>query len=95
VKSDVYSFGVVLLEVLTGLMVYDQNRLNEKNFVVFAKKSLSDEKKLQKIMDGMLEGQYSSTSAFQIAQLILKCLEYDPRNRPAMEQILKTLEKAQ
>lgn len=96
VKSDVYGFGVVLLEILTGLIALDQNRpTNEMNLVDFTRGSLSDKKKLKKIMDQRLEEQYSSTAAFLIAQLILKCLESDPKNRPSMEQVLETLEKAQ
>lgn len=43
-------------------------------------------------MDPRLEGQYPSRGAFQIAELIVKCLEPDPKNRPNMEQILETLE---
>ena len=95
-KSDVYGFGVVLLEILTGLIALDQNRpTNEMNLVDFTRGSLSDKKKLKKIMDQRLEEQYSTTAAFLIAQLILKCLESDPKNRPSMEQVLETLEKAQ
>lgn len=43
-------------------------------------------------MDPRLEGQYPSRGAFQIAEMILKCLEPDPKNRPNMEQILEILE---
>ncbi|XP_004238436.2 probable serine/threonine-protein kinase PIX13 isoform X1 [Solanum lycopersicum] len=94
VKSDVYGFGVVLLEILSGRRVLDLNRPNgEHNLVDWAKPMLPDKKKLRKLMDPRLEAQYPSKAAFQIAEIILKCLEPDPKNRPSMEEILECLEQ--
>jgi serine/threonine protein kinase len=94
VKSDVYGFGVVLLEMLTGLKALDLKRPTEKqNLVEWIKPYLSDKKKLRgNIVDCRLEGQYSPTAAFETAQLILKCLESDPKKRPSMEDVLETLD---
>lgn len=91
-----YGFGVVLLELLTGLAAVDTKRpTGEHSLVECTRSSLSDKKKLKKIMDPKLAQQYSLTAAFQIAQLILKCLESDPKNRPSMQEVLTTLQKAQ
>jgi len=43
-------------------------------------------------MDGGIEGQYSQKEAFEAAQLALKCLKPDPRQRPSMKQVLERLE---
>ncbi|XP_015884161.1 probable serine/threonine-protein kinase PIX13 [Ziziphus jujuba] len=94
VKSDVFGFGVVLLELLTGLRALDTNRpLGEQNLVEWARPSLTDKKKLKKIMDPKLADQYPIKGAIQAAGLIIKCLESDPKSRPSMEEILEGLEK--
>ncbi|KAF8026314.1 hypothetical protein BT93_F2950 [Corymbia citriodora subsp. variegata] len=94
VKSDVYSFGVVLLEMLTGLRVIDCKRhYRKQNLVEWARPSLCDSRKLRKIMDPRLEGRYPLKAATQAADLILKCLEGDPKARPSMDEVLVTLER--
>lgn len=95
-RSDVYGFGVVLLEILAGQRVLDLERATgQHNLVDWARPFLPDEKKLKKIMDPHLADQYPSKAAFQIAELILRCLESDPKNRPPMEEVLETLQKIQ
>ncbi|CAA0842009.1 Protein kinase superfamily protein [Striga hermonthica] len=94
VKSDVYGFGVVLLEIITGLRVLDLSRPSgQTNLVDWAKPFLPNKKKLRKLMDPRLQGQYPSKAAFGIAELILKCLEPDQKLWPDMEEILCELEK--
>jgi serine/threonine protein kinase len=94
VKSDVYGFGVVLLEMLSGLRALDSDRPSEKqNLIDWAKPLLSKKKRLKCIMDGKMKGQYSSKAAHDAAQLTLRCLECDPKSRPAMKEVLEALEK--
>ncbi|KAJ0963843.1 hypothetical protein J5N97_028965 [Dioscorea zingiberensis] len=94
VKSDVYGFGVVLLEMLSGQRALDTNRpTGQHNLVDWAKPYLSDRRKLARLMDPRLEGQYPSKAALQAAQLTLKCLAGEPKNRPSMKEVVETLEQ--
>jgi len=94
VKSDVYGFGVVLLEMISGLRALDPSRVSEKvNLVNWAKPLLADRRKLSRVMDPGLEGQYSSKGALLAAQLTLKCLNSDPKSRPSMKEVVEALEQ--
>ncbi|XP_056857828.1 probable disease resistance protein At5g47260 [Raphanus sativus] len=93
VRSDVYGFGVVLLEILTGLRALDPNRPPmQLNLVEWAKPSLTQKKKIQKMMDPRLEHKYPISAVIRTAALILRCLEEDPKNRPPMDEVLRELE---
>lgn len=91
--SDVYSFGVVLLELLTGRKSVDKTRPNrEHKLVDWARPMLNDSRKLSRIMDPRLEGQYSDTGARKAAALAYKCLSHRPKQRPTMRSVVETLE---
>ncbi|CAN8271290.1 unnamed protein product [Cochlearia groenlandica] len=93
VKSDNYGFGVVLAEILTGLRALDPNRpTGQQNLTEWIKPHLSERRKLRSIMDPRLEGKYPFKSAFRVAQLALKCLESEPKNRPSMKEVVEALE---
>ncbi|CAD5173751.1 unnamed protein product [Musa acuminata subsp. malaccensis] len=94
VKSDVYGFGVVVLEMLTGMRAVDTNRpVTLRNLVTYARPSLSDRRKLARLMDRRLEGQYPPKGALQVAQLTLECLASDPKKRPNMKEVVQRLEQ--
>lgn len=95
VKSDVYSFGVVLLELLSGRPAMDERCGDEETIVDWAKPFLSEGRKVLRIMDTRLEGQYSRKAAQAVAALALQCLHTDPKNRPPMKDVLATLESLQ
>ncbi|XP_022756421.1 serine/threonine-protein kinase RIPK-like [Durio zibethinus] len=94
--SDVYSFGVVLLELLTGRRSLDKSRSQrEQNLAEWARPMLNDLRKLGRIMDPRLEGQYSEMGARKAAALAYQCLSHRPKQRPKMSDVVKTLEPLQ
>lgn len=94
--SDVYSFGVVLLELLTGRRSVDKNRPpREQNLVEWARPMLNDSRKVSRIMDPRLEGQYSEMGTKKAAALAYQCLSHRPRSRPSMSTVVKILEPLQ
>ncbi|XP_019199248.1 PREDICTED: protein kinase APK1A, chloroplastic-like [Ipomoea nil] len=93
-KSDVYSFGVVLLEMLSGRRVIDYNRpCGEHNLVEWAKPYLANKRKVFRVLDSRLEGQYTLEVSQKVANLALHCLSKDPRFRPTMDDVVKELEQ--
>ncbi|KAK9999865.1 hypothetical protein SO802_019468 [Lithocarpus litseifolius] len=96
-KSDVYSFGVVLLELLSGKRAMDDDRPGsaEETLVDWAKPFLSESRRVLRIMDTRLGGQYSKKGVQAAAALALKCLHTDPKNRPPMVDVLASLERLQ
>ncbi|XP_057949828.1 probable serine/threonine-protein kinase PBL3 isoform X2 [Malania oleifera] len=95
-KSDVYSFGVVMLELLSGRRAVDKTKTGvEQNLVDWAKPYLGDKRKLFRIMDTKLEGQYPQKAAFTAASLALQCLNPEAKVRPRMSEVLVALEQIQ
>ncbi|KAF7123852.1 hypothetical protein RHSIM_Rhsim12G0060800 [Rhododendron simsii] len=95
-KSDVYSFGVVLLELLTGRSAVDKSKLGaEQNLVDWAKPYLGDKRKVFRIMDTKLAGQYPQKAAYTASTLALQCLCVEPRLRPRIIDVLEMLEQVQ
>ncbi|KAK2657865.1 hypothetical protein Ddye_010917 [Dipteronia dyeriana] len=95
-KSDIYSFGVVLLEMLSGRRAIDKNRPSgEHNLVEWAKPYLINKRRIFRVLDPRLEGQYSLPLAQKAATLAHQCLSMEPKFRPDMDEIVKVLEELQ
>ncbi|GAB2272907.1 Probable serine/threonine-protein kinase pbl15 [Dionaea muscipula] len=95
-KSDVYSFGVVLLELLTGRRCMDKMRPKaEQSLVDWSMPYLSSSRKLRHIMDARLAGQYSVKGSKEMALLAFKCVSLNPKDRPVMPVVVRTLEVMQ
>lgn len=94
--SDVYSFGVVLLEMLTGKRSLDKKRREgETNLVEWLRPYLKDPKKIARVMDRRLEGEYPIKGAQTAALVAYKCLSHYPKPRPTMDDVVKILETLQ
>lgn len=95
-KSDIYSFGVVLLEILSGRRAIDKNRpTGEHNLVEWAKPYLTSKRRIFRVLDPRLEGQFSLPQAQMAASLALQCLSVEPKLRPDMDEVVKELEQLQ
>ncbi|RZC58680.1 hypothetical protein C5167_005985 [Papaver somniferum] len=93
-KSDVYSFGVVMLELISGRRAVDKTKVGiEQTLVEWARPYLVDKRKLFRIMDTKLEGQYPQKGALMAATLALQCLNGDAKARPKMSDVLNTLDQ--
>ncbi|KAI5075295.1 hypothetical protein GOP47_0009371 [Adiantum capillus-veneris] len=95
-KSDVYSFGIVLLEILTGKKSMDKSRaIGEHHLAEWARPFLMDRKKILRIVDPRLEGNFSIKGAMKVGQLASCCVRRDQRSRPSMSNVVQTLSQLQ
>ncbi|CAD6202345.1 unnamed protein product [Miscanthus lutarioriparius] len=92
-KSDVYGFGVVLLELLSGRKAVDKSRpAREQSLVEWARPYLTDARRLDRVMDPALAGQYSSRAAHKAAAVAHQCVALNPKSRPHMSAVVDALE---
>lgn len=91
-RSDVYGFGVVLLEMLIGRQALDKSRPSREHNLVEWARPILNHRKLLKILDPRMEGQYSAKVAQKVAILAYRCLSQNPKGRPAMDHVVEILE---
>ena len=61
----------------------------------WAKPYLTNKRRILRIMDIRLEGQYSLDQALRAGNLALQCICMEPRLRPTMDDVVKALEQLQ
>ncbi|KOM43567.1 hypothetical protein LR48_Vigan05g117200 [Vigna angularis] len=91
-RGDVYSFGVVLLELLTARRPVEVIKgKNCRNLVswVFQMKS---ENKEQEIFDPAIWHKDHEKQLLEVLAIACKCLDQDPRQRPAIEVVVSWLD---
>ena len=85
-----------MLELLTGKQVkgeFWQKEEDVDDLVEWARVFLPNKTELKKLIDPRMENDYPLEEAFQLASLILRCLENFPTDRPSIEQVLDSLEQ--
>ena len=89
-----YDFGAVLLELITGLRIYDPTRPAGKRYLMhWVKPYLNDEKIVPQIVDTGLRGKYPCNEAYEVAKICLQCRSEEPSLRPKMCEVVGVLEK--
>lgn len=88
-----YSLGVVLLEILSGLPAvkrYPNGKLTELS--CWAMPYLNNKKQLHYVIDKRIVKEVEMAEAYEFAIIILQCLNKDPRIRPAITEVLHSLQ---
>ncbi|CAH1436749.1 unnamed protein product [Lactuca virosa] len=91
-KSDVYSFGVVLLELLTSEKPISLTRFGENRSLATHFLLAMEEGRVMSIFDAMIVKEGSRTELLAVANLAMRCLNINGKNRPTMKEVTIELE---
>ncbi|KAG9455337.1 hypothetical protein H6P81_008241 [Aristolochia fimbriata] len=90
-KTDVYSFGVLLLELITGIEAFCEEK-GQFLTSVFGS-ALNEPRKVVEMADARLRGEFDWEEATTMASIAASCLSQQPSLRPSMGEILRTMEE--
>ncbi|XP_022763758.1 BRASSINOSTEROID INSENSITIVE 1-associated receptor kinase 1-like isoform X2 [Durio zibethinus] len=93
-KTDVFGYGVMLLELLTGQKAFNLARLaNDEDVMLldWVKGHVKD-RRLERLVDLDLEGNYIVEEVEQLIQVALLCTQGSPVKRPKMSEVIMMLE---
>lgn len=88
-KNDVYSFGVLVLELITGIEAFCEER--QKLLTSLADPILRDSTKVTEMMDSNLAGEFNTEEAIAMVSIASLCIQGQPSLRPSMADILQTM----
>jgi hypothetical protein len=79
---------------MSGKHAFDRKRpLEEQNLVEWAKPLLVSKRKISKVIDSHIQGQYSSRGVMKVARVIIQCLSERPKYRPNIDEVMRSLEQ--
>ncbi len=90
-KSDVWSFGILIIELMSG-----EHPLNHIQFTFELHKTILNDTLVIKIPDN-LHGTMVCVVTYlvEMQQILQKCKEWEPKNRPAFPEIVQIFKKLQ
>ncbi|KAJ9541305.1 hypothetical protein OSB04_027811 [Centaurea solstitialis] len=91
-KSDVYSFGVVLVELLTGEKPISLTRFGENKSLATHFMLAMEEGRVMSIFDAMVIKEGTRDELLAVANVAMRCLYLNGKNRPTMKEVAVELE---
>ncbi|GJU47082.1 wall-associated receptor kinase-like protein 8 [Tanacetum coccineum] len=91
-KSDVYSFGVVLVELITGERPISLTRFGENRSLAAHFMLAVEEGRVMSIIDTMVIKEGTRDELLAVANLAMRCLNSNGKNRPTMKEVAVDLE---
>ncbi|XP_068132667.1 interleukin-1 receptor-associated kinase 4 isoform X2 [Hyperolius riggenbachi] len=89
IKSDIFSFGVVLLEIISGLSPFDEER-NPPLLLDIKEEIEEEEKTLEEYVDKKMDVVFDSLEKMYL--LASRCLNQMKNKRPTISTVLHSLE---